>query len=346
MQLETMNSRERVMAVFAGKKPDRTPVITPTSVATVDSMDATGAYFPNVHGDAEKMAALAAAGHDIVGFDSVAPYFSVVQEAAALGAGIDWGTKTAMPSEKVYPIKDPEGFVMPDDYLERRPVKTVIDAIKILKEKYRDTVAIIGKVMGPWTLSYNLYGTQQFLMDTVLEPERARAFLDVFGELPLRFAIAQIEAGADIITWADHATGNLIGPKGYEEFLFPVQKKLVAEFRRRCSRYVPLILHTCGRTLDRVELFSEAGFDAFHFDSVNTPEKMFEIAGDKIILTGCVNNPNTLLNGTPEDVRRETKRILKAGIPLVSPECAIPCKVPNANLKAIVETVRKVELAD
>lgn len=346
MKAETMTSRERVMAVFEGKKPDRTPVITPTSVASVDSMDAIGVFFPDVHNDAQKMANLAAAGHDIAGFDSVAPYFSVVAEAAAMGAEIDWGAKSTMPSEKKFPVDSPYGFVIPEDYLERGPVKTIIDSIRILKEKYGDTVAIIGKVMGPWTLSYNLYGTQNFLMDTVLEPEKARAFLDAFGEMSIRFALAQVEAGADIITWADHATGNLIGPKGYEEFLFPVQKKLVQDFRKRCPRYVPLILHTCGMTLDRVELFAQVGFDAFHFDSVNTPEKMAEKIGDKIILTGCMNNPEILLQGKPEDVRRETKRILKAGIPLISPECAIPCKVPNANLRMMVETVREVELAE
>ncbi len=345
MKKEYMNSRERVMAVFSGETPDRTPVINPTSVATVDSMMATGACFPDVHNDPVKMAALAAAGHDLCGIDSVAPYFSVVQEAAAMGAGIDWGTLSTMPNERVYPVSDPEGFEIPDDYLERGPVKTVIESIRILKEKYQDTVAIIGKVMGPWTLSYNLYGTQNFLMDTIIEPERAEAFLDAFGEMSVRFALAQVEAGADIITWADHATGNLVSAAGYEEFLFPRQKKLVADFRRRCPHYVPLILHTCGKTLDRVGLFCQVGFDAFHFDSINTPEAMKAEVGDKILLTGCVNNPNTLLQGTPEDVHKETKRILAAGIPLVSPECAIPCKVPNANLKAIVDTVREIELS-
>jgi [methyl-Co(III) methanol-specific corrinoid protein]:coenzyme M methyltransferase len=35
------------------------------------------------------MAELALAGHEIVGFDTVMPEYSVVQEAAALGARID-----------------------------------------------------------------------------------------------------------------------------------------------------------------------------------------------------------------------------------------------------------------
>ena len=33
--------------------------------------------------------------------------------------------------------------------------------------------------------------------------------------------------------------------------------------------------------------------------------------------------------------------IVKGGVHLVSPECAIPCRVKNENLKAIVNTVKK-----
>ena len=43
MKKETMTSYERVMAVFHGEKPDRTPVICPTSIATVECMELTGA---------------------------------------------------------------------------------------------------------------------------------------------------------------------------------------------------------------------------------------------------------------------------------------------------------------
>jgi [methyl-Co(III) methanol-specific corrinoid protein]:coenzyme M methyltransferase len=58
-----------------------------------------------------------------------------------------------------------------------------------------------------------------------------------------------------------------------------------------------------------------------------------------MLLTGCVNNPKVLLGGTVLDVAEQTKEILDAGILLVSPECAVPCAVPNENLKAIAETV-------
>ena len=342
MRKETMTSYERVMAVFRGEKPDRTPLICPTSIATVECMELSGAKFPEVHTDGQKMAELAMTGHDVLGFDSVFCYYSVQNEAAAYGAEIDWGKIDEMPKQKKHALDGPEGFEIPADIYDRPPMKAILDATRILKGKYAGKVAVIGKVMGPWTLSYNLYGTQEFLMETILDPDRAHAFLNAFKEASLEFAFKQVEAGADIIMWADHATGNLVSANGYEEFLWPVHKELTKRFHDRYPD-VPLILHTCGRTADRLHMFRDAGFDAFHFDSVNNTATLMEIAGDKIILTGGVNNPRVLLEGTPEDVRKNVLHLLENGVKLISPECAIPCRVPNENLLEIIKTIREYE---
>ncbi len=335
--INKMTSRERVMAVFKREGYDRPPVINPTSIATVESMKITKAIFPDVHTDSNKMAALAASGHEYLGFDTVAPYFSVQQEAAALGCKINWGSLDTMPTIDTNPIQYPEDFKLPEDFLDRVPIKTVLDAIKILKNKYGNDVAVVGKVMGPWTLAYHLHGVQEFLIKTILEPETVKAFLKAFIEISLTFAHAQFEAGADIITWADHATGDLISAEGYKEFLFPIHRHV----NNVLTKGGPVILHTCGNTLDRMDLFAQTGFEAFHFDSRNNPKEAMDIVKDRILLTGCINNPNVLLNGTKEDVKRDVFKALDAGIQLISPECAIPCRVPNQNLIAISESVKE-----
>jgi len=115
----------------------------------------------------------------------------------------------------------------------------------------------------------------------------------------------------------------------------PVHKKIL---NKLLDRQGPIILHACGRTIDRIAYFSEAGFDAFHFDSRNDINTAIKEAGD-MLLTGCVNNPKVLFSGTVSDVVKQTREILDAGIRLVSPECAVPCAVSNENLRAITETV-------
>ena len=335
-----MKPMERMFSILDGLETDRPAAITPTSVATVENMNKTGASFPEAHTNAGKMAALAATGHSVLGFDSVAPYFSVLQEAAALGCEIDWGKQGTMPTASTHPYVCPDDFKLPKNFFDRLPIKTVIDAIRMLKDKYGDSVIVIGKVMGPWTLSYHLHGVQDFLIETITEPEMVRDFLEVFKEVSIKFALAQIEAGADVLTWADHATGDLISAKSYKEFLLPVHKRCTAELKSQIPRRVPVILHTCGSTLDRISFFTESGFDAFHFDSKNDPVKMLELAGNAIRLTGCVNNADILLNGTREDVVAQVNSILQSGIRMVSPECAIPAYVKNDNLRAITQTVQ------
>ncbi len=234
-----MTSRERVLAVFEGKPYDKIPVINPTSLATVESMQLTGAFFPYVHTNSDAMAALAAVGYDALGFDSVTPYFSVHQEAAALGCEIDWGKLDSFPRILNSPLTGPGDFVMPANFLDRKPVKTILKAIKAIRKKYGSEVAIIGKVIGPWSLAYHLHGTANLVLETILEPEKVHHFLETLAQVPIIFAHAQFEAGADILTWADHVTADLISAKAYEEFLLPILQKC----NNNIIKAGPIILH-------------------------------------------------------------------------------------------------------
>jgi [methyl-Co(III) methanol-specific corrinoid protein]:coenzyme M methyltransferase len=295
-----------------------------------------GVNFNEVHLDADKMAALAATGYENLGFDSVMPYFSVVHEAAAFGCEIDWGKGDAMPNQKSAVFNEPDEFKMPEDFLDRLPIRTVIEAIRLLRQKFGDNVFIIGKVMGPWTLSYHLHGVEDFLIETSIEPQKVKGFLNTFKTITRVFAQAQFDMGADAVTLADHATCDLVSPHAYRELLLPVHKELNGIFKGK-----KLILHCCGNTLDRIGMFAEAGFGLFHFDSKNDIGQAKKAAGS-MKLTGCVNNPEVLLNGNRKDVERQVRKIIGEGIGLISPECAVPLRVKNENLCEICITSLKL----
>ena len=103
---------------------------------------------------------------------------------------------------------------------------------------------------------------------------------------------------------------------------------------------VPLILHICGRTLDRMEYIARTGLAAFHYDSKNPPAEAMAIVKDRIALVGNINNPDTLFAKGPEAVRAEVYANLDAGVPLVGPECAIPLQTAIENLKEIPRAVQ------
>ena len=335
IKYEKMKSRERVFAALKREEVDRKPVINPVSIANVELMERCNTYFPYVHTNAEKMATLAATGYEILEFDSIAPYFSIQQEAAAFGCGMDWGKKDQMPDVKECLYHTPDEIKIPKNFLDHIAIKTVIDALKILKNKYSDEAVIIGKVMGPWTLAYHLFGVQKFLMDTILDPDMVSEILNRLKKATVKFANAQFEAGADLVTLADHATGDLVSAKCYAKFLKPIHQEISAKING------PVILHICGRTVDRMPDIADTGFKVFHFESKNTPQEAKEAVGNKIILAGNINNIEILLFGTPEDVKKAVFENIDAGIEIIAPECAVPLTTPISNLQAIVTGVRE-----
>ena len=334
---DSSSPRARFLAGIVRRSGGRPPVGSPTSVTTVEQMEATGAAFPDAHLDGVTMARLAAAAHTILGYDAIMPIFSVVQEAAALGAEIDWGDRDTMPTVRAPLWDDPDAVCIPADFIERPPIRAALDAIGILRAEYGDRVAIVGKVMGPWTLAYHVVGLQPFLMDTLLAPERVRAFLARLKEVTLRFARAQIDAGVDLLCLADHATGDLVNSAMYRDFLQPVHRELVAALD------IPIVLHICGNTLDRIPAIADAGFSAFHFDSRVDAYDAVRAAAGRMALVGNVNNSEVLLDGTPAMVEEVTRYARDAGVQVLGPECAVPLHTPVENLRAIA---RAVEVQD
>lgn len=332
-----MNARRRVLAALRQEPVDRTPVCNPTSVATVELMDLSDAAFPEANRSAELMARLAATSHTELGFDSVMPVFSIIQESSALGCSLAWGAKDSFPAVRMRePIwSGPDDIRIPHDFLLHGDTRCVLDAIRILKRELGDDVAVLGKAMGPWTLAYHCFGLETFLLMSVDDPGKTKLCLDRLKEVTVQFGLAQAESGADALTIPDHATGDLVSAKYYATFLRDLHTELTARLP------LPIILHICGRTLDRMEYIAQTGVAAFHFDSKNDPVASMRIMRNRVALVGNINNPVTLYSQGPAEVRQEVHKVLDAGVPLVAPECAVPLTTPLENLKEIPRAVRE-----
>ncbi len=332
----SMNSRERVLAALNRQPVDRTPLCNPTSVATVELMDLVDAPFPEANRQPELMARLAATGYTELGFDTIMPVFSIIQESSALGCKIQWEQKDNWPTVRMNePIwQTPDDIKVPTDLCTHPDTQCVTDAIGILRKEYGDEVAVIGKTMGPWSLGYHCFGVEPFLLMSLDDPGKTKLCLDRMKEITVEYGLAQIEAGADALTLPDHATGDLVSGEYYERYL----RDLHIEMAERLP--VPIILHICGRTVDRMEYIAQTGMAAFHFDSKNTPMESMDIVRERIALVGNINNPETLFSKGPDVVREEVYRNLEAGVQLVGPECAIPLQTSIENLKEISRAVR------
>ena len=307
---------------------------TATSIVTVDLMEKVGVFFPQAHQHAEQMAALAAAGYTELGFDNVMPLFSVWHESAALGCKVDWGEVNRMPDcrEPLYKMGDRIGI--PPDLLARPGCKVALDALALLKKRYGDEIAVVGKVFGPWTLGYHVFGVQEFLINTLLEPDAVKRAMAALKEVTVQFANAQIEAGADALCLADHATRDLCSPLAYRDFLKDIHQEL--NERIRC----PLILHICGDTSDRISYIRETGLPCFHFDSKVPATTARELAGERLSLMGGTSNLRVIRAGSPEAVAHDVREKVRAGVDIIGPECAVPLDAPYANMKLLADQAK------
>jgi MtaA/CmuA family methyltransferase len=326
-----MSPKVRFLTALLGGKPDRVPVGNVVSVATVDLMALAGAWFPRAHLDVAEMARLAAAGHEALGYDTIMPVFSVVQESAALGCDINWGDPEMMPGATSHPFAGDAPIRIPACWQEAPSIRVVLDALSLLRRQYGDRIVIVGKAMGPWSLSYHMMGIEEFLISTITDPGRARRSLEVLTEVTIAFAREQAQAGADIICLADHATGGMVSPRMYRELLLPIHRQIVAAVG------CPIVLHCCGDTTDRLGAFAEAGFACYHFESKVRLQAAVAAAAGRMTLMGNINNPELLLSGTPEAVADACREVLAAGVQILAPECAVPLRTPLANLRALVE---------
>lgn len=330
-----MKPRDIFLGALTHRRVVRPATGSATSVVTVDLMEQVGVYFPEAHLDAEKMAVLAAAGHTQIGFDNVMPLFSVWHESAALGSRVDWGEVNRMPDcrEPIGTVGEP--ITIPQDLLQRPEIQVPLKAIGLLKSRVGNEAAVVGKVFGPWTLGYHVFGVQEFLMAAIERPDAVKAAMDRLKELTIRFGRAQIEAGADALCLADHATRDLCSPETYRDFLLDLHREL--KDKLAC----PLILHICGDTADRIPYIRETGIAAFHFDSKVPAETARKLAGNGLALMGGTSNLTVIRSGTPADIISDVKDKIDSGIDIIGPECAVPLDAPWRNLRLLADEVKK-----
>ncbi len=321
-------------------KPSRPGVGNFVSSTTISQMEKMNAFFPEAHYDAIKMFELSRANYEMLGYDMIMPVFSVVIESFAMGCSVDWGKPDMMPQIRSAIWKNYSDISFKDKdiknmLLKNNAVKAVLECISMLKQKYPG-IAVTGKVFGPWTLSYHFFGVQEFLIKTQDNPSEVKSILEKLCQITVCFADLQAQAGADVITVADHATADLCSPAAYRDFLIPVHSRLAGRIK------VPAVLHICGNTLDRLEYICRTGMSGFHFESKVDACAAQAVNAGRIALAGNINNPTTLLFKKPEDVKREVEYAVKCGIKIIGPECAVPLIAPLENLIEISKTVKSL----
>jgi len=313
------------------------PAVCFTQTATVEQMEASGAYWPEAHADATKMATLAEAGHTVIGFEAVRVPFDITAEAELFGCGIKAGDLKQQPSVIKHVVKNLEDLDKLREYnLNEGRIGQVLEAVKILSEKYGKELPVIGSMIGPFSLAQHLNGDAWF-GNLFTGEEVVPALLDFCSDFNVAYAKAMVENGADTIAIIDPtASYELIGGEFYEKYALPYQKKIIDAMK---ELDVGTVLHICGNTTNGLAIMDKTGVNGISVDQrvdIKTATGNVENA----IIIGNLDPVAVLWNGTPEDVAAAAKKVLDAGVGLLSPGCGIVSMTPTANLQKMVECAK------
>ncbi|AKB26595.1 Methylcobalamin:coenzyme M methyltransferase, methylamine-specific [Methanosarcina sp. MTP4] len=326
--------KERLYRALRKQPVDRMPSACFTQTATVEQMEACGAHWPEAHEDAEKMATLAEAGHTVIGFEAVRVPFDITAEAELFGCGIKAGDHKQQPSVIKHSVKNLEDLDKIRDYsLDEGRVSKVLEAVKILSEKYGKELPIIGSMIGPFSLAQHINGDAWFGNLFTGEPIVAE-LLDFCADFNVAYAKEMVKNGADTLAIIDPtASYELIGGEFYEKFALPYQKRLVDAMK---ELDVASVLHICGNTTNGLAIMEKTGVEGISVDQrVDIATAKGNVENTLII--GNLDPVANLWNGTPETVAEESKKILDAGVGLLAPGCGIVSMTPTANLQKMVE---------
>lgn len=212
-----------------------------------------------------------------------------------------------------------------------------LEAVRILKEEAKGEAAVIGWIEGPIAAACNLMNVAPFMYMLMDEPEAAHDLLDFCMEQEMKFAKAQIEAGAEIIGLGD-AAASLIGPTLYEEFIFEREKRMMEAIHKAGAL---VKLHICGNINPILEMASDTGCDILDCDHMVDMKRAAELMQGKGCACGNFDPVSVMLQGTPDDVRKASLECAAYGNnTIVAAGCEIPIDTNPANMLATDKALR------
>lgn len=329
-----MNGRERILAMVEGKPVDRLPFMPITmqfaaALSAARYRDYATDYRVLVEGQL-----LVAERFDL---DYVNTMSDPAREAADCGAAVEYfDHQPAALIEENALLADKARLVtlrMPDP-LDGGRMCNGVRAVAELKRRVGADKLVEGWIEGPCAEAADLRGINSLMLDFYDDPQFVRDLFEWVVEMELRFARAQVEAGAEMIGIGD-AAASLIGPELYNEFVWPYEKKLIEGVR---ALGVHARLHICGNTRFCLKEMGELSCAIVDLDSLSPLADARRAMGSAQVLLGNVDPVAVLRDAKPDEVLAATALCHRdAGSRfIVGAGCEVPADTPHENLRAML----------
>lgn len=336
---DLLSPKERLLRTLNKQSTDRPPVICPGGMmnsAIVDIMKKTGHTLPGAHHSDKLMTDLALDVHNFTGFENFGIPFCMTVEAEVLGSEINYGTLECEPKiqREVFHSVNEVSFLPSGVMSKNNRVGAVLQTIYNLS-KNNSEVPAIGSITGTLSTAASLVEPMQFLKQLRRDRQASHKFIDYVCDHLIEYAKLMVDNGAAVISIADPtATGEILGPKMFEEYAVTYLNKIVDSIH---EMKVPVIIHICGKMEAVMPQIAMLHSDAVSVDAFVSLKNM---KAENPNITTMGNLSTYLLEfSTPDKIYMQAERLLKDNINIIAPACGLSTSTPLDNIKAFTKAV-------
>ena len=345
-----MTKRERVRAAVQHRQPDKTPW---NLELTRPALEAVAAHYhdptlvdENHFGDwvGNHLAFVAPSGPGLFhGLEEeVSPGlwrdgWGVVWDVRGLYGEGEWGTPVgpplAEPSLRGYRVPEPP---------KREAFAHYPEAIAALGDRF-----VLGYEGHLFETAYALRGMEAFLLDMVAHPEFVDELVEAVTEHYLALIDESVRYPIDAMAFGDDwgaEKGLIMGPRLWRRFIKPHMARM---FERVHAAGKFTLIHSDGDLTAILDDLIEIGLDIYN---PFQPDVMDVYAvkrryGDRLCFHGGISVQDLLPLGTPQQVRDETRRMIRevgaGGGYILAPSHAVLGDTPGENLAALIEVLHE-----
>lgn len=337
-----MNGRERVLAMIEGRAVDHLPLMPITMMFAADVACVRYGEYARDHRVMVEAQVRTAEEFD---FDYVSTISDPAREAADFGAAIEWYDNqppALAEHDSLLADKACLATLRRPDPLGGGRMHDRVQGVALFKQRVGGSKLIEGWVEGPCAEAADLRGINRLMLDFYDDPRFIRALFDAVVETGIRFAGAQIQAGADIIGVGD-AAASLVGPRFYSEYVWPAEKRLVDGIHAAGGR---VRLHICGNTRKILAGMGKLGCEIVDLDFLSPLAEARTQMGPDQVLLGNIDPIKVLRDESPEAVTAAVAECHRQAGPrfIVGAGCEVARDTPHANVRAMAAYRFRTEL--
>ncbi len=185
-----------------------------------------------------------------------------------------------------------------------------LDALRYVVKELKGECFVIARAPFDGTFPWNqTVGMEEFLVRMITDPKFVEKAVETYVGRNIKILEAFLDAGADAVMTTDDYSDNrgpIMGTDLFRRFIVPGIRRQSEAVHRKGGIFVK---HTDGNLWDVLGDIVECGADAWHGIQTNIGmdlAKLKQRFGKDISFFGGTNC-DTLINGTPEDVRGEVR---------------------------------------